>query len=97
MQGFIKRMIEEHKALNEKCVKLMTYLEGTKNAKVKAEDMLYFINNTTLLKIQLEHMTNYLNTLSDRLALHGITVVLNSDKKTFSYYTEVSDTEDNGK
>lgn len=92
--GFVKRMIDEHKALNEKCMRLADFLRSDKarlviGEKVTVEELNVAVNkhacNVMLMNTQLQYMTDYLNVLGDRIAQYGINVVLNDDRRSFSY------------
>lgn len=98
--GFVKRMIDEHKALNEKCMRLVDFLRSDKarlviTEKVTPEELNVAVNkharNVMLMNTQLQYMTDYLNVLGDRIADSGVNVVLNKDQRSFSYLVDVDE------
>lgn len=98
--SFVKRMIEEHKALNEKCVKLYDYLSSDKGRlviteKITVEELNVKVNkharNAMLMNIQLQYMTGYLTALGDRINEYGVKVIPTADHKSFRYLVDADE------
>ena len=100
ISSFVKRMIDEHKALNEKCMRLADFLRSDKarlviTEKVTPEELNAAVNkharSVMLMNAQLQYMTDYLNVLGDRIADSGVNVVLNKDQRSFSYLVDIDE------
>ena len=74
MKDFVKRMIDEHKQLNEKIAQLDNFLKNQTN------DFTIGLHEFGAMNIQLNAMKSYNEALTIRLALHGIIV---TDKGTY--------------
>lgn len=82
MEKFVKRMIDEHKALNVKIVKLNNMLNAIESGRAKVALVEY-----GLLKQQRAFMELYADVIADRLNFHGI--IIKGDGKEFSYFEQV--------
>ena len=87
MKRYILNLINEHKELVERINKLASFITSCNvdTVKEKYKDCL---EDYVLMRIQLEHMINYHDILSSRLANHGIVI---SGDKYFEDVTEVKE------
>lgn len=74
MKDFVKRLIDEHKQLNENIAKLNNFL------KIQTDNFTISLHEFGAINIQLNAMKSYSEALTIRLALHGIIV---TDKGTY--------------
>lgn len=74
MKDFVKRLIDEHKQLNENIAKLNNFL------KIQTDNFTISLHEFGAMNIQLNAMKSYSEALTIRLALHGIIV---TDKGTY--------------
>lgn len=74
MKDFVKRLIDEHKQLNENIAKLNNFL------KIQTDNFTISLHEFGAMNIQLNAMKSYSEALTIRLALHGIIV---TDKDTY--------------
>lgn len=78
MKDFVKRMIDEHKALGEKTAKAVTAVTATDAfEKLGAEQY-------ACLMIQVHHMQGYYEALTNRLSLLGVEA-----SEDGSYYNKI--------
>lgn len=71
MKDFVKRMIDEHKQLNENIAQLNNFL------KIQTNNFTIGLREFGAMNIQLNAMQSYNKALTIRLALHGIIVTDN--------------------
>lgn len=71
MKDFVKRLIDEHKQLNENIAKLNNFL------KIQTDNFTISLHEFGAMNIQLNAMKSYSEALTIRLALHGIIVTDN--------------------
>ncbi len=74
MKDFVKRIIDEHKQLNENIAQLNNFL------KIQTNNFTIGLREFGAMNIQLNAMQSYSEALTIRLALHGIIV---TDKGTY--------------
>lgn len=74
MKDFVKRLIDEHKQLNENIAKLNNFL------KIQTDNFTISLHEFGAMNIQLNAMKSYSEALTIRLALHGIII---TDKGTY--------------
>lgn len=71
MKDFVKRMIDEHKQLNENIAQLNNFL------KIQTNNFTIGLYEFGAMNIQLNAMKSYSEALTTRLALHGIIIADN--------------------
>ena len=71
MKDFVKRMINEHKQLNENIAQLNNFL------KIQTNNFTIGLHEFGAMNIQLNAMQSYSEALTTRLALHGIIITDN--------------------
>ena len=71
MKDFVKRMIDEHKQLNENIVRLNNFLKS------QTDNFTIGLHEFGAMNIQLNAMKSYSEALTIRLALHGIIIADN--------------------
>lgn len=71
MKDFVKRMIDEHKQLNENIAQLNNFL------KIQTNNFTIGLREFGAMNIQLNAMQSYSEALTIRLALYGIIVTDN--------------------
>lgn len=71
MKDFVKRMIDEHKQLNANITNLNNFLKS------QTDNCTIDLHEFGAMNIQLNAMKSYSETLTIRLALHGIIITDN--------------------
>lgn len=73
MKRYILNLINEHKELTERINKLTAIITSC-NVDTAKEQYKVCLDDYVLMRIQLDHMNNYRDTLSTRLNHHGILI-----------------------